>query len=261
MSTRHAVSDTLDESALRDSPFCQTVEIHAELGSTNDRARELIATEATLPALIVADRQTAGRGRGANRWWASDGALTFSIALDAAARGLTTAQHGLLSLATAVAIVEAVRTTTGRAAGVKWPNDVLLAGRKLAGVLIESPRPGRLVIGVGVNVANRFDGAPDDVRARATSLAGSGTTRQAVLAAFLSAFDARLTQLAAGDPQLIDAARAACVLKGEIVTLRDGERETTGACRGLAEDGALLIESDAKVASYYAGVIARSGER
>lgn len=250
------MSDALDEASLRDVAFLRTVEVHQELGSTNDRARELIAGDAALPALVVADRQTAGRGRGANRWWTTDGALTFSVAIDAAERGLTIEQNGLVSLATAVAVVDAVCETTGLAAGIKWPNDVYLNDKKLAGILIESPRPGRLVIGVGINVANRFDEAPDDVRARATSLLEHATTkRQAVLVAFLEALDRRLTQIAAGEASLVEAARAACVLIGRIVTLRDGKRFTTGECIGVADDGALRLKTDGVVTSFYAGTI------
>jgi BirA family biotin operon repressor/biotin-[acetyl-CoA-carboxylase] ligase len=250
------VSDVLDEAALRGCPFARTVEVHAELGSTNDRARELIAGDAALPALVFAERQTAGRGRGANRWWTTDGALTFSVSLDAAERGLTIEQNGLISLASAVAIVDAMRETTGLAAGLKWPNDVYLQGKKLAGILIESPRPGRLVIGVGINVANRFDDAPAEVRARATSLVEHAPAkRQAVLVAFLRALDERLTQIAASEASLLEAARAACVLTRKIVTLRDGERITTGECTGVADDGALRLKTDGVVTSYYAGTI------
>jgi BirA family biotin operon repressor/biotin-[acetyl-CoA-carboxylase] ligase len=255
------VSDSFDEAALRNGAFLRTVEVHQELGSTNDRARELIVGDAALPAFVVAERQTAGRGRGANRWWTTDGALTFSVAIDAAQLGLSLEQNGLVSLATAVAIIDAVRETTGLAAGVKWPNDVYLAGKKLAGILIESPRPGRLVIGVGINVANRFDEAPDEVRARATSLVEHAPTkRQAVLVAFLIALDERFIQIATSDSSLIKAARAACVLTGKIVSLRDGERTMTGECTGVADDGALRLKTDGVVTSYNAGTIERVEE-
>lgn len=250
------MNDALDEAALQAGPLARLVEVHAELGSTNDRARDLIVAGAELPALVVAERQTAGRGRGANRWWAADGALTFSVALDAAAHGLTPELNGLVSLITAVAIVDAVRETTGLATGVKWPNDVHLNGKKLAGVLNESPRPGRLVLGVGINVANRFDTAPEEVRVRATSIIEhERATRQEVLGAFLTALDNRLTQLAQRDPRPIGAARAACVLTGKLVTLRDGERLVTGECLGIADDGALRLTTENGVTGYYAGTI------
>ncbi len=255
------MNDALDVAALRDAPLARTVEVHAELGSTNDRARELLAIGAGLPALVVADRQTDGRGRGANRWWTADGALTFSIAVDAALRGLSPSRYGLISLATAVAISDAVRETTGLVAGVKWPNDVYLDGRKLAGVLIEAPLPGTLVVGVGINVRNRFDQAPAEVRARATSIVEyAEITRQSVLAAFLRAYDDRLRQIELGDASPIQAARFACVLTSKIVTLRVGELVTTGECVGVADDGALRLKSNGGVANFYAGTIEHIAE-
>ena len=100
------------------------------------------------------------------------------------------------------------------------------------------------MIGVGINITNHFSEAPDEVRARAISLVEFATTsRQAVLAAFLEAFDERLSQIATGDASLIEAAREACVLTGKIVMLRDGERLVTGTCLGVANNGSLLLEN------------------
>ena len=94
------------------------------------------------------------------------------------------------------------------------------------------------------------------MRARATSLVEHAPAkRQAVLAAFLGALDQRLSQITAGDASLIEAARAACVLTGKIVTLRDGERVATGECLGVADDGALQLRTSSGLQSYYAGTI------
>lgn len=251
----------LDAESLRRGPLAATVELHRTLGSTNDRARELFELGAPLPALIVADEQTAGRGRGGNRWWSPPGALTFSVAIDAEAARLAFERFGFVSIAAAVAVIDAVRQATGLAAGLKWPNDVHLDGRKLAGVLIESPSRERLVVGVGVNVENRFGEAPPDVRARATALVEhASASRQQVLAAFLVALDQRLTQVAAGDPSPLEAARRACVLTGKTVTLRNGERTITGACLGLADEGALQLRVDGVVKTCCAGTIERVSE-
>src|SRR5690606_31584341 len=115
-------------------------------------------------------------------------------------------------------------------------------------------RPGQLVIGVGINVANRFDDAPDEVRARAASLVEyAATSRQVVLIAFLASFKERLTQIAAGDASVVNAARAACVLADKTVTLRDGERVATGQCLGIADDGALRLQINGDAKSFYAG--------
>lgn len=254
------MSTVWDAAALRSTPaLVATLELHGELGSTNNRAKELSAGETPLPALVVADQQTAGRGRGDNRWWAGDGALTFSLLIEPTNHGIDPSQHGLLSLTAAVAVIDTVRSTTGLACGYKWPNDVLLSGKKLAGILIESPRPSRLVIGVGINVENRFDDAPVEVRSRAISLADTGSTRQQVLETFLKAFSERLIQLASADARPIEAARAACVLTGSSTEIRDGDRSLRGVCRGIADDGALLLATADGSDRVVAGSVERFG--
>lgn len=250
-----------DASALRGLPLIEAIEVHAELGSTNDRAKELAPSAAKLPLLVVADRQTAGRGRGGHRWHTSDGALTFSLLIDPTNHELSLGKQGLLSLATGIAVIDAVQRTTGLAAGLKWPNDVLLENKKLAGTLIEAPRPDRLVIGVGVNVNNRLDEAPADVAARAISLVeavGQEVSRPRLLEAFLHAFSMRLNQLASAEADLLQSVRGACILTGQLVTLTDGDRTTAGTCRGIADDGALRIETSEGVQACRAGSVIRS---
>jgi BirA family biotin operon repressor/biotin-[acetyl-CoA-carboxylase] ligase len=99
----------IDADQLRATTFVRHVEIHDTLGSTNDRAAELIGrADIELPALVIARHQTAGKGRGRNSWWSADGALTFSLVIDAATTGVTPASWPQLSLATAVAVCDAL---------------------------------------------------------------------------------------------------------------------------------------------------------
>lgn len=252
------MSGPFDADRLRGASLAERVEVHERLGSTNNRAMKLAKQAGFEPTLVVAEKQTAGRGRGDNHWHAADGALTFSLLLAPNRLGLVTEQQGLVSIATAVAVIDAVRSTTGLGARFKWPNDVWLDGKKLAGILLESPRPDRLVIGVGVNANNRFDDAPEDVAAKATSLReaeGPEIDRQALLLAFLESLDRRLTQLASADARPIEAARAACLLTGKQVTLVDSARTVSGSCHGLNDDGALLVLSGNGVERFYAGSI------
>lgn len=147
----------------------------AETGSTNEDARRAAAEGAAHGATIVADRQTRGRGRGERRWHspAGDNIYTSSVLrLDLALEALAP-----LSLAAGVAVARCCDEVLGRAtATVKWPNDVYLGDRKVAGILIETTsRSGQapaLVVGVGVNVRSRS--FPDDFAARATSLLLAG---------------------------------------------------------------------------------------
>ncbi|QDT68295.1 Bifunctional ligase/repressor BirA [Planctomycetes bacterium MalM25] len=252
------MSGPFDAEHLRGASLAERVEVHKRLGSTNDRAKELAKRDDFAPTLVVAEEQTAGRGRGTNQWHAADGALTFSLLLAPESLGLVAQQQGLISIATAVAVIDAARATARLEAGFKWPNDVWLNGKKLAGILLEAPRPDRLVIGVGVNANNRFDDAPEEVAAKATSLreaAGSEIDRQALLLAFLESLGRRITQLASADAGPIEAARAACLLTGKQVTLADGDRTLFGRCQGLNKVGALLIQHEHGVAPFHAGSI------
>lgn len=138
--------------------------------STNARARELVEAGAPRGTVVTADEQTAGRGRQGRSWIAPPGAaLLYSAVL----RPLDE-RHLLLPLAVPLAVCEAAEELEpGTGCLVKWPNDVWVEGRKLAGVLIEAkPRDGWAVIGVGLNVAIGRDEFPPELRDSATSLDG-----------------------------------------------------------------------------------------
>jgi BirA family biotin operon repressor/biotin-[acetyl-CoA-carboxylase] ligase len=199
----------LDADELRATTFVRHVEVHQTLHSTNDRAAEL-ARDPTieLPALIAARLQTAGRGRGANKWWSAEGALTFSLLLDSAEIGISVQNWPQLSLATAAAICDAISAEAPRASlSIKSPNDVLIDGRKVCGILVESPSGtaqarNRLIIGVGINVNNSCRAAPLEIRSKATALChvtGTHQNLQAILVRALQAIEERFRQLAAGE--------------------------------------------------------------
>jgi BirA family biotin operon repressor/biotin-[acetyl-CoA-carboxylase] ligase len=142
------------------------------IGSTNTVARELAAAGAPHGTVVTAAEQTAGRGRQGRGWTAPpDAALLYSAIL----RPLGP-RHAVLPLAVALAVCEAAeRLRPGVECKVKWPNDVHLDGRKLAGILIEArPQDGWAVIGVGLNLTIAADEFPEELRDRATSLFTSG---------------------------------------------------------------------------------------
>ena len=236
---------------VRAETFVRHVERHDEIASTNDRALVLAADRGLpTPALILADRQTAGRGRGANVWRSGPGALTFSLLIDRPA-GLPPERMPILSLAAGLAARDAVASAApGLAAKVKWPNDVYLEGRKVCGILTEVPSaaPGRAVVGVGLNVNNSLADAPKEVRRRAASLRELLLLQDPLDAAellidFLVRFEAELADLAASGE--IAAGRWAphCLLTGREVRLRTPAEETAGLCLGIAADGALLLDT------------------
>ena len=172
---------------------------HRVTDSTNERARELALAGAPSGTVVTAGEQTAGRGRKGRRWSAPAGAaLLCSVIL----RPLET-HHALLPLAVPLAVCEAAEALAPVECKVKWPNDVWLGERKLAGVLIEARPPEWAVIGVGLNLAVADEEFPPDLRWPATSL-GHGVGADQALASLLMA----LGRWAAAGPEAVVAAFA-----------------------------------------------------
>jgi len=263
---------------------CQTavqrVELRDELPSTNDLALELalVAPAAELPLLVLAVRQTAGRGRGDHRWWAAEGALTFSLVLDTDALQLQPRGWPRISLVTGIAVANTVlaqlpieqesdqRITDERTpfpeVRVKWPNDIFVNGRKICGILTENVarRPQRLVIGIGLNVNNSWRDAPVELQGICTSLVDHSDrqfSRQVILVDLLQRLHQSLTDLALDVFPLTEAWRALCMLEGQTVTVEVGGKRTTGVCHGIDDDGALLLQNEGGVEHCVAGTVAR----
>jgi BirA family biotin operon repressor/biotin-[acetyl-CoA-carboxylase] ligase len=243
-----------DADELRCHTFVRHVEIHDTLGSTNVRAAELARALSNdeLPALVVARLQSSGRGRGRNVWWSADGALTFSLLYDPHATGIVTANWPQVSLAAAVAVCDALRKEVPTSTiGIKWPNDVLIDGGKVCGILIESPggaapAKDRLIIGVGINVNNSWRDAPKDAGGNGVAICDL-TGRQHALApllnAVLIAFANRVRQLQSGDRELIQSWQLLNLLAGASVVIESDGRRIEGECREIAYDGAIVIDT------------------
>jgi BirA family biotin operon repressor/biotin-[acetyl-CoA-carboxylase] ligase len=215
--------------------------IHLRLtDSTNDRARELALAGAPTGTVVTADEQTAGRGRLGRRWSAPAGAalLCSTILRPLAAR------QALLPLAVPIAVCEAAEALAPVACRIKWPNDVWLDERKLAGVLMEARPPDWAVIGVGLNLAIADDQFPDDLRWPATSL-GHGVTADQALAALREA----LGTWTAASPEDVAATFAERdALRGRQVSWEGAGGASgsgSGRAAGIDERGNLVVESDA----------------
>lgn len=240
----------------------RTLMTRAEVGSTNDEAWDALATDAPDGTSVVADAQTRGRGRAGRAWHTAPGrALALSVLLH---QGCDRRSLGLLPLAAGLAVAQALEAL-GAAPALKWPNDVLLGGRKVAGVLCESRRihpapgystspPGRAgasavardaaVVGVGVNVLQAAADFPPELAETATSLAlaGVATDRESVAAAFLDALEVLWTGLQAGArAELLAAWSARADFWGRTVTVRAPAGVLRGVARALDPDGALVL--------------------
>jgi BirA family transcriptional regulator, biotin operon repressor / biotin---[acetyl-CoA-carboxylase] ligase len=160
---------------------------YRSLESTQTLARAWAAAGAPEGALVLADHQTAGRGQHGRPWTAPGGtALLFSLILRPS---LPVARWPEIPLATGCAVAEGLEAVAAVTAELKWPNDVLVAGRKVAGILAEgvASTPPLVVLGIGVNVSQRDADWPPDLRGSARSLAGLGApvARETLLAALL----------------------------------------------------------------------------
>lgn len=249
--------DPIDAARLLAAVRLASWEQLAETGSTMDRARELSAAPAArLPAVVVADRQTRGRGRRGASWWQAPGSLAASIVVDAGAFGPSAAVPQW-SLACGVALAEAIRhCEPDVATAVRWPNDVEVAGRKLAGILVESAGNGRVIFGVGVNTTGSTLAAPEPLRQRVTTLpdlTGRPLARGRLLEAFLPTLFALLDDIAVDPTRLVARYRPLCGLTGRIVRLHAPDGVHVGRCAGIASDGRLVLEIDGEPRSFVSG--------
>ena len=253
----------MNQTRLLNETFVKRVERHAVIGSTNDRAKELAAGPLEeLPVLIVADRQTAGRGRGKNTWWTGDGSLAFSLLVDLDALGIERPRQSVVALAAGIATAEAVAAELpGRTVGIHWPNDIYAAGRKLAGILIESPRPGLQIVGIGINTNTSVAQAPIELQTTATSLidlSGRSHDHTEILIGLLNCLANQIERLRTEPAAVAARADALCLQHGCLLTLDQGDRQFAGVCRGIAPDGGLLLDLADGRRVFYSGVVVRT---
>ena len=193
--------------------------------STNDRARELAHAGAPHGTLVTAAEQTAGRGRQGRTWSAPPGStLLLSVVLRD--------PPALLPLAAALAVAE----VAGARAQIKWPNDVLLDGRKVAGILAEGrPQDGWAVLGIGLNVALRIEDLPPELHDTAGTLGLEPADLEPILERLLPALE---RTLALDEARLLDAYRARDALRGREVRWAAGH----GRAAGIDGAGRLVVE-------------------
>lgn len=229
------------------SSLIRDVLVFAETDSTNQRAIELGHNGAQGGIAIFAERQTAGRGRFGRRWEsAAHLGLWFSVLLRP---DLPIASWSRLTTWAAVVVAGAIETATGVSVAVKWPNDLEIAGRKVAGILIEmqSDSAGRhfAVAGIGVNVNHTAEDFPDELRDRATSLrlATRRTIDRAALAAdILQAMSERASDIEdTAFPALLSEASRRSSLLGKWIGIQTASGCIEGIAEDLAPDGRLLL--------------------
>jgi BirA family biotin operon repressor/biotin-[acetyl-CoA-carboxylase] ligase len=230
------------------------------IGSTNDYALSLV----TEGAVVVADAQTAGRGRRGHTWFSPPGSGLYVSVVLTPARARIDARRAtsLVTIMAGVALAEGIGQATGLEVSLKWPNDLFVARRKLGGILAESSGTagsiGAVTVGYGINVsATAF---PRELSDRATSLEselGREVDRSHVLAETLAALAERYDDLLAGrfDAILDGWREKAAALRGAFVSWTTADGVVSGQTVGIDLDGALLVRRGDAIERIVAGEV------
>ena len=226
------------------------IRVFQETTSTNDVIERFARDGIKEGVVVFAESQTKGRGR-LGRKWLSPAAkgLWFSVLLRPSLRPQEATQ---LTVASATAVRRAIQSQTGLKAGIKWPNDILLNGRKTAGILTEMAaevdRVKHVILGIGVDVNLNAADFPPDLRKTVTSLKiemGKPIPRAELAVNILRELDADYERVCSGDfTAVADEWEEHCNTIGHPVSIQTGNRHVRGRAESLAEDGALLVRTD-----------------
>ena len=250
------------QAGLRTVAFGRTLHYHESVPSTNAIAIALAQDGACHGTLILADAQTAGRGRRGRAWHSPSGVnLYCSLILV-----LHPSQAGYLTIipqASALAVADSVADTTNIQCRLKWPNDVMIGDKKIAGILCESAggQPATIVVvGIGINVNSRREDFPTDIQAIATTLLaerGSPVDRAALLATLMNRLEEQIALLSPRTVStLVDSYRGRCATLGQFVRATLGDSDVVeGIAEAIAADGSLLIRRHETSASGRSGAL------
>ena len=240
------------QSSLATQSLGRRIELRDQIGSTNREAVSLAQAGVEHGTVVLADSQSEGRGRLSRLWFSPPGVnLYCSIVMR---KAISANRHSewlsWLPLTAALAAAEAIETVAATSVAVKWPNDLLIAGRKIGGILCESgtnPRSGPFqVFGIGLNINGERNDFPDELRETATTIrheAGSFIDRNRLLAQLLYELEACLDEYAQrGFERLALAYGRRCSTIGKTVkaTLADG-KELVGLAEAIGKDGSLTL--------------------
>lgn len=253
--------DLINSSTLQESTFVKSVEWLSEVDSTNTYVLQNQKTLGNLPALVGADLQTGGRGRGKNAWWGAEGSLTLTLLLEPNEFSIEVQHWPSMSLMVGLAVREGLLKFLGhQQVSLKWPNDVYVDDKKICGILIETIPAQRefVVIGIGLNVNNSLQTAPLEIQKRATSLRdlmGVSHSREEVLISLLQSLEDILVRIPAHLPQLLAEWRQHCFLTGKRISINDSQHEHAGQCLGIDDDGGLLLQTESGQRKFLAGSV------
>jgi BirA family biotin operon repressor/biotin-[acetyl-CoA-carboxylase] ligase len=226
------------------------IHVFEQTTSTNDVIEKLARDGVKEGVVVFAESQTRGRGRLGRKWISpAHKGLWFSILLRPDLRPQETTQ---LTVASATALRRAIQSETGLKPEIKWPNDILIRGKKVAGILTELSaevdRVKHIILGIGVDVNLNANEFPPELRKTATSLkieAGETVSRAELAVAILRELDFDYSRICGGKfPAVADEWEEHCATIGRNVTVHIGERKIRGRAESLGDDGALLLRTE-----------------
>lgn len=241
------------------------LEVHGTIDSTNNYLMRRLPNQISQGQICIAEYQSAGRGRRGRQWISPYGSHIYLSLYHQLHQGMSAAMG--LSLSTALAIGDAIKKLYGIKVQLKWPNDVYLDGVKLAGILIDlegqSSGPAHSVIGVGLNLMMPQKSAVA-IKQPWTDLQShieEKIDRNVLVVEIISCLTERLNQLAtSGLASMLLEWHQQDYFYNRPIILITGDRETSGICRGVNEQGALLIEVDGKIKAVYGGEVSVRGD-
>ena len=263
------VPDTIAEeevaSRLQTERMGRQIRYFSRIDSTNQYAKRIAEEGAPDGTLIIADEQTAGKGRSGRTWVTPPAeAIAFTLLLRPK---LSPDRISMVTLVMGLAVTNAVNSLYGVSAGIKWPNDVVIKGRKLCGILTEMSAEVRqvnyIVIGVGINA--NLTSFSEEIRGIATSLRlelGQDINRAELIARVMAEFERLYAEFEAqGDlGAVMQEYNELCLNAGSKVRVLDPNGEYTGTSRGINSMGELLVETeDGKMQEVYAGEVSVRG--
>ena len=224
------------------------IHLFPEIASTNTLAMEMASAGASEGTVVIAERQTEGKGRLGRKWISPKGNLYLSVILRPR---IPMHRAPLITLMGAVAVAAAIRTTCELTAGIKWPNDILISGRKVSGLLTEmsaeQDRIRHLVLGIGVDVNMDLGQFPTDIQSLTTTLAkesGTAINRTALLQQVLRDLEHWYRKFLANDAEILEEWTKMNVTVGNRVAVGGASEILEGLAQGIDHEGRLLLRLD-----------------
>lgn len=238
------------QSDLATEKFGKTIVFYEEIGSTNDEAKRLAREGKPEGLLVLSDRQTAGKGRFGRKWHSPEKTgLYCSLILRPP---VPVSKISLLTILAGVAVLETIQKETSLAPLLKWPNDVLINGKKVCGILTESTskkdKVEFAIMGIGININNRKEQFPDEICLSSTSLkieSGKDIIREKFLSSLLFHLENKYTCfLKNGNKNILQVWRKHNDVLGKKVKIYQGTRLIVGLARDIDDEGNLLVETN-----------------